>query len=168
MKRLKITRLVLWLFVLSSTFLLGGGTFEHLVLTPLWAGSPPGSVTQWQYGAVQAKFFGIFSSIFYLFLIATIITLWWMPPRPRRWAMVSVLCGIIVMIATLGFFIPILGQTQATGGAGLSGEEITRLTNQFVNWNYGRYVLLVGGWAAALRALVVSYASGGDEGSAKP
>jgi hypothetical protein len=32
-----------------------------VVLTPLWAGSPPESVTQWQYGGIQRKFFIIFS-----------------------------------------------------------------------------------------------------------
>ena len=84
MKRLN-TRIVLWLFVLSATFLIGGGIFEHVVLTPLWAGSPPESVTQWQYGVVQAKFFVVASSLYYLFLLALIITLWWMPPPQRKW-----------------------------------------------------------------------------------
>ena len=155
-KRLNVTRIVLWLFVLSVTILIGGGIFEHVVVTPLWAGSPPESVTEWQYGVVQAKFFAVASPLYYLFSIALIVMSWWMPPQQRKWALVAGVCGIIVMLTTIFFFIPILGKTQATRGAGLSGEEITRLTNQFVNWNYGRYVLLIGGWAAALRALSLS------------
>ena len=150
-----IPRTILGLFVLSTTFLIGGGVFEHVVLTPLWAGSPPESVMQWPYGTVQAKFFSVASSVYYLFLISVIVALWWMPPAPRKWAIVSGVCGLIVMVTTLLFFIPILGKTQATAGAGLGPEEITALTNQFVNWNYGRYVLLIGGWAAALRAFSV-------------
>jgi uncharacterized membrane protein len=159
-KRLNITKIAVWLFVLSATILIGGGIFEHVVLTPLWAGSPPESVTEWQYGVVQAKFFAVASPLYYLFSIALIVMSWWMPQQQRKWALVAGLCGIIVMLTTIFFFIPILGKTQATRGAGLSGEEITRLTNQFVNWNYGRYVLLIGGWAAALRALSLS--SSGD------
>lgn len=156
MKRLNFTQLVLWLFVLSVTFLTGGGIFEHVVLTPLWAGSPPESVTQWPYGAIQGKFFRVASPLYYLLSLALIIASWWMPQRQRVWAWVAGLSGILVMLVTVFFFIPILQKTQATRGAGLSGEEITRLVNQFVTWNYGRYILMIGGWAAALRALSLS------------
>jgi hypothetical protein len=49
-KRSAVTQIPLWLFVLSAGILSGGSIFEHVVLTPLWAGSLPESVTQWQYG----------------------------------------------------------------------------------------------------------------------
>jgi hypothetical protein len=146
----------LWLYLLSLTILIGGGIFEHVVLTPLWAGSPPESVTAWQYGVVQAKFFSIASPLYGLFSLALIIASFWMPTEQRKWALAAGICGIIVMLSTIFFFVPILSKTQATRGAGLSGEEITRLTNQFVNWNYGRYVLMIGGWIAALRAITLS------------
>jgi len=157
-KRLSVIRAILWLFVLSLTILTGGGIFEHVVFTPLWAGSPPESVTRWPYGAAQAKFFGIASPLYYLFSLALIIASWWMPRRHRVWALVAGLSAILVMLATVFFFIPILHKTQATRGAGLSGEEITNLVNQFVTWNYGRYVLMIVGWVAALRALSLSLA----------
>ncbi len=124
MKRLNTTQIVLWLFVLSATILIGGGIFEHVVLTPLWAGSPPESVTAWQYGVVQAKFFSIASPLYGLFSLALIIASFWMPTQQRKWALVAGICGIIVMLTTIFFFIPILSKTQATRGAGLSGEEI--------------------------------------------
>jgi hypothetical protein len=59
------------------------------------------------------------------------------------------------------FFLPILQKTQVTRGAGLSAEEITALVNRFKTWNWGRWVLLIGGWAAGLRALSLN-------GSAEP
>lgn len=148
-----VIRATLWLFVLSLTLLTGGGIFEHVVLTPLWAGAPPESVTGWPYGAIQGKFFRVASPLYYLFSLALTIGSWWMPRRQRKWALAAGLSGIMVMLATVFFFIPILQKTQATRGAGLSGEEITRLVNQFVTWNWGRYALMIGGWAAALRAL---------------
>ena len=152
-KRPAIIRATLWLFVLSLTILMGGGIFEHTVLTPLWAGSPPESVTGWPYGVVQGKFFRVASPLYGLFSLALIIGSWWMPRRQRKWAMAAGLSGVMVVLSTALFFIPILQKTQATRGAGLSGEEITRLTNQFVTWNWGRYALMITGWAAALRAL---------------
>lgn len=155
-KRPAAIRVILWLYLLSLTILIGGGIFEHVVLTPLWAGSPPESVTAWQYGVVQAKFFSIASPLYGLFSLALIIASFWMPTQQRKWALVAGICGIAVVLSTILFFIPILSKTQATRGAGLSGEEITRLTNQFVNWNYGRYVLMIGGWIAAIRAISLS------------
>lgn len=165
-KRLSFIRVILWLFVLSLTILTGGGIFEHVVFTPLWAGSPPESVTGWPHGAAQAKFFGVASPLYYLFSLALIIASWRMPRRQRMWALVAGLSGIAVMLATVFFFIPILQKTQATRGAGLSGEEITRLVNQFVTWNYGRYVLMIVGWVAALRALGLSAAAESRRGGA--
>ena len=155
-KRPATIQVVLWLYLLSLTILIGGGIFEHVVLTPLWAGSPPESVTAWQYGVVQAKFFSIASPLYGLFSLALIIASFWMPAEQHKWALAAGICGITVMLTTIFFFVPILSKTQATRGAGLSGEEITRLTNQFVNWNYGRYVLMIGGWIAALRAITLS------------
>ena len=72
-KRPATIRVILWLYLLSLTILIGGGIFEHVVLTPLWAGSPPESVTAWQYGVVQAKFFSIASPLYGLFSLALII-----------------------------------------------------------------------------------------------
>jgi hypothetical protein len=54
------------------------------------------------------------------------------------------------------FFLPILQKTQATRGAGLSGDEITRLVHQFETWHWGRWAVIVGSWMAGLRALSLS------------
>jgi len=155
-KRPATIQVVPWLYLLSLTILIGGGIFEHVVLTPLWAGSPPESVTEWRHGVVQGKFFSVASPLYGLFSLALIIASFWMPARQRTWALLAGTCGIAVVLTTVLFFIPILGKTQATQGAGLSGAEITRLTNQFVQWNYGRYVLMIGGWMAALRTITQS------------
>ena len=153
MERSTVSQTVLWLWVLAVTFLMGGGIFEHTVLTPLWAGSPPESVTQWQYGSVQGKFFRIVSPLCYLISLALIIFCWRMPRGQRNWSLVAALSTIVVGVATFAFFIPILQKTQATRGAGLSGDEITMLVNQFTSWNWARWIVIVGGWVAGLRAL---------------
>ena len=152
MKRSNVTHIVLWLFVISAGILTGGSIFEHTVLTPLWAGSPPESVTQWQYGGIQGKFFRIATPTYAFFSLALLVVSWWMPRQQRKWALVAGLSGIIGMVWTIVFFLPILGKTQATKGAGLSGEEITALVTQFRAWNWGRWAVLIGGWIAGLRA----------------
>jgi Domain of unknown function (DUF1772) len=157
-KRSWVTQIPLWFFVLSASILTGGGIFEHVVLTPLWSGSPPESVTGWQYGGIQRKFFIIFSPLYYLCSLALIIASWWMPQQQRKWALVAGLSGIAIGFATFLFFIPILQKTQVTRGAGLSGDEITRLVNQFKTWNWGRWIVLIGGWVAGLRAFSLSSA----------
>jgi hypothetical protein len=148
--------IVLWLWLLAVTVLMGGGVFEHLVLTPLWAGAPPESVTQWPYGVVQAKFFALLSPLSFLLSLAVIIASRWMRPRQRKWALVASLSVIVLGIATVSFFVPILQKTQGTRGAGLSGEEIARLVHQFKTWNWARWALAMGGWAAGWRALFLS------------
>lgn len=155
-KRSAIAQVVLWLFVLSAGIVTGGSIFEHTVLTPLWAGSPPESVTQWQYGGIQGKFFRIASPTYALCSLALLVVSWWMPRQQRKWALVAGLSGIIAMVWTIVFFLPILGKTQATRGAGLSGEEITALVTQFRAWNWGRWAVLIGGWIAGLRAFSLS------------
>ena len=152
MRRLNIPRIVLWLWILSATILMGGGLFEHLVLTPLWAGSPPESVTQWPHGVSQARFFRIATPTYGLFSLALLGVSWLMPRQQRKWALAAGLSGIIVLVWTILFFLPILGKTQATKGAGLSGEEITALVTQFIAWNWGRWAVLIGGWIAGWRA----------------
>jgi hypothetical protein len=149
-------QVVLWLFVLSAGILLGGSIFEGIVLTPLWAGSLPESVTQWQHGSIQGKFFRIATPFYALFSLALVIVAWWMPPRQRMWAVAAGLCGILVIIATFLFFLPILNKTQATRGAGLSGEEITTLVNRFITWHWLRWAAIIGSWTAGLRALSLS------------
>jgi hypothetical protein len=152
MKRSNVTHIVLWLFVLSAGIVTGGSIFEHTVLTPLWAGSPPESVMQWQYGGIQGKFFRVATPTYALLSLVLLGVSWLMPPQQRKWALVAGLSGVIALVWTIMFFLPILGKTQATKGAGLSGEEITALVTQFKAWNWGRWAVLIGGWIAGLRA----------------
>lgn len=156
MKRQPMPQIPLWLFVLSAGIVAGGSIFEGVVLTPLWAGSLPESVTQWKYGGIQGKFFGVATLLYALFSLALVIASRWMPRRQRKWALMAGLSGVLTLIWTVLFFLPILQKTQVTGGAGLSGEEITRLVNQFHTWQWGRWALLIGGWMAGLRALSLS------------
>ena len=156
MKRRITTQIVLWFFVLSAGLLTGGSIFEGMVLTPLWSNALPESVRQWPYGTIQSNFFAFATPLYALFSLVLLILSKWLPAKQRKWAWTAGLCGLIVVIATFTFFFPILQKTEGAQGAGLSGEEITRLVNQFKTWHWGRWALLIGSWLAGLRALTLS------------
>jgi hypothetical protein len=155
--RVSFRQLLVWCFVLSAGVMCGGSIFEHVVVTPLWAGSPPESVRQWPHGGIQGSFFAIASSLYALLSIALAVASRWMPARQRSWALCAGLSGIIVVAITVLFFLPILDKTEVSRGAGLSDDEITRLVTDFKTWNWGRWALMIGGWIAALRALSLSH-----------
>lgn len=155
-KRSRVAQIVLWLFVLSASILTGGSIFEHVVLTPLWAGSLPESVTQWPYGSIQGKFFMVVSPLYGLFSLALITVFRLMPRRQQKCVLAAGVSGIIVIAATMLFFLPILEKTLSSRGTGLTGEEITRLVNQFQTWHWLRWAVLISGWIAGLRALSLS------------
>lgn len=155
-KRILLTPVILWLFILSAGIITGGSIFEGVVLTPLWSNGLPESVRQWPYGTIQGKFFAIVTPLYALLSLAMLIASRWMAVQQRKWTRVAGLFGLIVVIATFTFFFPILQKTEGTQGAGLSGEEITRLVNQFKTWHWGRWALLIGSWLAGLRALSLS------------
>ena len=150
------SQVVLWLFVVSAGLMSGASVFEHVVLTPLWAGTVPASVREWPHGGIQGRFFMIASPLYGLFSLALVIVSRWMPRPQRTWGLMAGLSGVVVVVATVVFFLPILEKTQVTRGAGLTGDEIVRLVHQFETWNVARWAALIGGWIAGLRALSLS------------
>jgi hypothetical protein len=149
----KLTTASLWIFVIASGVLMGGALYETFVTQPLWAGDPPASVQAWKFGTIQKGFFQTMTPGWTLCAVLVFVCSFAMPAPARTYARVIGVVGVLVMITTLTFFIPILQKTQANGGAGLSGEEITRLTNRFVHWNILRMAAVAGSWIAGLRVL---------------
>ncbi|HEX8171942.1 MAG TPA: hypothetical protein VF824_15505 [Thermoanaerobaculia bacterium] len=159
MGRQRIAQAFVWLFVVSASLVAGASVFEHIVLTPLWAGSPPESVTQWRYGGVQGRFFAAVTPFYGLFSLGLLLVVKWTLRRQRRWAAIAAVSGVIVVVWTIAFFLPILAKTQVRAGAGLTPDEITMLVARFRLWHWFRAALLLGGWLAGLRALSLSPAS---------
>lgn len=150
---------VVWLFVIAAGILLGGSIFEGVVLTPMWSHDLPDSVRQWQHGGVQATFFAVATPLYGLLSIALIAVSFGMPPAQKKWSLVAGVLGFAVIIMTFAFFLPILQQTEFNQGAGLSGEEITRLVTRFKTWHWGRWATISISWLSGLRALSLSEAA---------
>ncbi|CAN5635783.1 hypothetical protein BH10ACI3_BH10ACI3_26870 [soil metagenome] len=158
MKR-TISLAVVWLFVITTGILLGGSIFEGAVLTPMWSHNLPESVRQWQHSGAQGPFFAVATPLFGLFSVALLALSFGMPRRQKMWSFVAGALGVAVIIMTFTFFLPILHQTEVNQGAGLSGEEITRLVTQFKTWQWGRWAVIVVSFLSGLRALSLSEAA---------
>src|ERR671927_415786 len=119
-----IAQIVLWLFIFSSSIQMGGAVYETFVITHLWAGAPPESVTGWnpvpQYAIEPVRFWGRASPLYGLVTLALLIAAWFMPKASRKWALVAGICTLVVIVSTVLFFVPILRETMFTRGAGLS------------------------------------------------
>ncbi len=74
--RNRITEISLWVFIISLGILIGATVFEALVITPLWAGSPPESVRGWnenpRYAIESGIFFGLIAPVL---LLSTLVSL---------------------------------------------------------------------------------------------
>lgn len=142
---------------------IGGGLYETLVVMPLWSLSPPDSVVAYhQHNVAYPQFalnaggrFWMFNTpLTGLMAIAALISGLKTRPEHRKWRVAATVLALIVVVFTFAWFVPkimILGQ----GGAGLSAEQITSLTNWWVRLNWVRVVLYSGGWLAGLRALTI-------------
>jgi hypothetical protein len=150
----RIAQIVLWFFVLFAGLITGGNLYDSTVVTPLWAWSPPQSVMAWSYGAVQGRFFVPVGAAYALSSLLLLIFSWRIPQPSRRWALAAAVCGLVVILSSALFFIPLLLKTEATRGAGLSGQEIVTLANRFVRWNWVRLAVLFGSLNAGLLALI--------------
>ena len=152
-----ITQTILWVCVMFVGIHIGAGVYEVFVITPLWAGATPESVTGWnpvpQYAINPARYWGIFSPVVALLTLALLIAAWLMPQPRRKWALIAGVCLFIVVLSTVLFFVPILIKTIGTRGANFSGGEITAMVNQWVIWNWLRLAVMIVGWLAAIRAL---------------
>jgi hypothetical protein len=159
--RNRIAEISLWAFVISLGILIGATIFEAIVITPLWAGSPPESVRGWNenphYAINSGKFFGLIVPALLLSSLVSLIVGWKMPWTRRKWLIAAVVCTLIGYAATSLFFVPILRETIFTRGTGLTDPEIVGKVNSWVTYNWWRMALQIAGWLAALRALSLRY-----------
>jgi hypothetical protein len=153
----RIGQATLYLFIISSGIQVGAALYEIFVVTPLWSGSTPESVTGWnpvaQYAINPGQFWGKATPFYAICALLAVITAWLLPKPQRNLMLFAGIVALIVVLFTAIFFVPILMKTIATRGAGLSGEEITRMVNQWVNWNWLRLAAVCAAWLVAIRAL---------------
>ena len=149
-QRFSIAQIFLWLFVIVLGIVLGGGLYEQLVVMPLWSLTPPDSVVAYHQHKVAypqfamnpgGRFWMFFMPSAGLLAIATIISGLKTRPEHRKWRLLAAILARIVVVFTIAWFVPNIIKLEQ-GGAGLSAEQITGLTNWWVKLNWVRAVLV--------------------------
>jgi len=129
--------LILLCFSLAAAF--GGGMYEHIVLTPLWSASPPGSFTVIQPGTgvpLQRFWIPVHVAITLSMLLALVLT--WKDVTVRRLLLAS-LASYVVMRAWSGlFFIPEMLAFQKIPVDSPPSAELSARVGRWTFWTWFR------------------------------
>ncbi len=152
-----LLRAIIYLFVLSSGVQVGAALYEVTVVTPLWAGAPPGSVLHWNpmpaYAINPGSFWRVSTPFYALSGLLMVLGAWAMPRRVRRLALLAGGIGLLAFVVTISYFVPSLIKLIVNNGAGMSGEAITHMVQSWTRWNWVRLGAIVAAWLMAIRAL---------------
>jgi hypothetical protein len=142
------------LLCFSMAGAIGGGLYEHIVLTPIWSASPPSSFSIIQPGTgvpLQRFWIPVHAAITIFILLSLVLT--WNDVRVRRLLLIGV-ASYVVMRAWSGlFFIPeMLAFQKIPVGAAPSAELSTRVA-RWTYWTWFREPLDVVSFLCSLLAL---------------
>ncbi len=150
-----VPKVVLWLFVIDLGIALGAGIYEQRVVIPQWENIPP---QEWPQT-------GILFWVYVTTVPLTLLTLAnlvaaWMDRGPRHYLWLAAVAIVVVeRIATFSYFIPTMVGLQGTEG--LPEAEVRAALSQWLFLDYGRHVLNLAGWLAALKAFSLPGKHGG-------
>jgi hypothetical protein len=150
-----IPKVLLWLFVINLGIALGAGIYEQRVVISQWENIPPQTWPQT----------GVLFWVYVTTVPLTLLTLAnlvaaWLERRPRRyWWLGAVAIIVVERIATFSYFIPTMVWLQGTEG--LPQAEVQATLSRWLFLDYGRHVLTLAGWLAALKAFSLPSKRGG-------
>ena len=150
-----IPRVLLWLFVVDLGIAFGAGIYESRVVVPRWENTPPQT---WPNTGLE---FWVYVTTVPLTLLALAnLVAAWLEQGPRRyWWLGAVAIVVAERIATFSYFIPSMLWLQGTEN--LPQAEVQDALSQWMLLDYGRHVLTLTGWLAALKAFSLPDKHGG-------
>lgn len=163
-RKFSIAKIVLWLFVVMLGIENGAALYEMSVITPLWGGSPPDSVTAFYYhNTVNPQQtlnaggrFWIFATPFLgLLSIATLLTGRNTSSAHRKWRIAGAGLVFFLIVVTFAWFVPNILLLQSREVLTMDPERVANLANWWVTLNYGRAILGLIAFFLTLRALTV-------------
>jgi hypothetical protein len=141
---------LLWLFIINLGIAVGAGFYEYRVVVPTWEGSSP------QTWPNTGLLFWVYVTTMPLTLltIANAFVAWKTLGPRRKWYIAAVSIVIIERITTFAYFLPTMAGLMSS--VGLSQEVVDATLSQWLLLDYGRNVLSILGWLAALKTLSIS------------
>lgn len=149
-----VFRFLLWISVIAWSLWFCGLVYEVVVITPLWSGSMPQSVMEWnsrpQYAVIPTKFFAPVAIAAVLSSLLCLI-FGWRAVNRRKLLVISFASAATALSFTVIYFLPKNDVLFYQRGANLSGDEITALATAWLNANWIRMAIMAVGYVAALR-----------------
>src|SRR5215207_10895467 len=144
--RQHVPKVLLWLFVINLGIALGAGLYEQRVVIPQWENIPP---QEWPNTGVL--FWAYVTTVpLTLLTLANLVAAWLDRGTRRYWWLAAVAIIVVERIATFSYFIPTMVWLQGTEG--LPEAKVQAALSQWLVLDYGRHVLTLAGWLAALKA----------------
>jgi hypothetical protein len=116
---------------LSFVVMIGGGTYEHAGVVPVWSAAVPASLTMYQgeYAIEAARFWMPIHPITLLLFIVALVSNWRTPRR--RFILVPLLAYVAILVTTFLWFVPeLMAITQSAFSTAIDAE----LTQRAGNW----------------------------------
>jgi hypothetical protein len=122
---------------------IGGATYEHLAVVPVWAKAVPASLTMFQgeYGLAAQNFWIPIHPVTIVLLVVGLIANW---RNARRGYIIATLAGYLAILGiTAIYFVPeLLAITQSTYGATVDAD-LTRRANLWETLSLVRLGMLI-------------------------
>ncbi|GAB2875009.1 anthrone oxygenase family protein [Hymenobacter ruber] len=145
--------ILLWLFVLNLGVAFGAGLYETRIILPQWfnrsaegyrVDGPAMARTD-----VGRRFWGPVTTLPLTLLTFANLAMAWSAPGPRHgWWLAAAMLALAERLGTFAFFIPVALRLQRAA----DDAPTARLVAWWVRLNYGRNLLTLLAWLAALRA----------------
>ena len=150
-----VPEVLLWLFVVDLGIAFGAGIYESRVVMPRWESIPPQT---WPNTGLE---FWVYVTTVPLTLLtlANLVAAWQDKGPRRRWWLGAVAIVVVERIATFSYFVPTMLRLMDTEG--LPEAEVWAALSRWLLLDYGRHVLTLAGWLAALKAFSLPGKRGG-------
>jgi hypothetical protein len=162
---------ILFLFVIATGILLGGGLYETFVVMPLWTSNIPDSVTgYYQHNVANPQFTLNAGGRFWIFVtpltgllaLVTLITSFGTSKLHKRWRLMGSGIVLATVIFTFAWFIPNIIKLTGEAVIRMQSDEVASLANSWERLNWFRAFLYTVAWFASLRALMIPATRGNN------
>ena len=150
-----VPKVLLWLFVINLGTAFGAGIYESRVVVPRWENTPP---QEWPNTGIEFWAY-VTTGPLTLLTLANLVAAWLERGPRRRWWLGAAAISVVERIATFSYFIPTM--VWLMGTEGLPQAEVQAALSQWLLLDYGRHILTLAAWLAALKAFSLSGKRGG-------
>jgi hypothetical protein len=153
-----LTPVTLWVFLIWSCVVLGGGLYESVAVWPLVAADPPRSLAATNQVLSVAERAGMFfwswaTPGLGLFGLVALLTSFGTPRAHMTWRIASAVVMLIVVAATFLYFRPTIISLVVDHGGGQPDNEIAAQMRRWVMLNWVRAAATAVSIGMAVRAL---------------